>query len=64
VLLGRLKAAGAGPTAKELERLEAEIAGEVQAAVRFAEESPAPAPGSIWDDVYASPDDPALHRDV
>jgi pyruvate dehydrogenase E1 component alpha subunit len=64
VLLGKLKAAGGRPSPQELERLEAEVAREVEAAVRFAEESPDPAPEAIWDDVYASPDDPALHRDV
>jgi pyruvate dehydrogenase E1 component alpha subunit len=63
-LLARMKAAGGEPSAQELERLEAEVAHEVEAAVRFAEESPDPAPGSIWEDVYASPDDPALLRDV
>jgi pyruvate dehydrogenase E1 component alpha subunit len=64
VLLARMKVAGGEPSAGELERLEAEIAGAVEAAVKYAEESPDPAPDSIWDDVYASPDDPALHRDV
>jgi pyruvate dehydrogenase E1 component alpha subunit len=64
VLLARMKASGGEPTAQELERLEAEVAGQVEAAVRFAEESPDPGPESIWDDVYASAADPALHRDV
>ncbi len=64
VVLARMKAAGSEPTAQELEALEAEIAREVEGAIRFAEESPDPSPEAIWDDVYASPDDPALHRDV
>jgi pyruvate dehydrogenase E1 component alpha subunit len=64
VLLGKLKAAGGEPSPQELERLEAEVGREVEAAVRFAEESPDPAPEVIWEDVYASRDDPALHRDV
>jgi pyruvate dehydrogenase E1 component alpha subunit len=64
VVLGRMKAIGGEPTAEELEKLEAEVAGEVEAAVKFAEESPDPAPEAIWDDVYASPDDPALRRDI
>jgi pyruvate dehydrogenase E1 component alpha subunit len=64
VALARLGASGGAPSRAELERLEADVAGEVEAAVRYAEESPDPSPESIWDDVYASPDDPALHRDV
>jgi pyruvate dehydrogenase E1 component alpha subunit len=64
VLLQRMKVSGGEPSAQELERLEGEVAAEVEAAVRFAEESPDPTPESIWEDVYASPDDPALHRDV
>lgn len=64
VLLGRMRAAGADVSQQELEKLEADVAREVEEAVRFAEQSPDPEPGAIWDDVYASPDDPALHRDV
>jgi pyruvate dehydrogenase E1 component alpha subunit len=64
VLLGELKEAGGEPSPQELERIEAEVAREVEGAIRFAEESPDPQPDAIWDDVYASPDDPALHRDV
>jgi pyruvate dehydrogenase E1 component alpha subunit len=64
VLLQHAKAAGAELPASELERVEAEVVGEVEAAVRFAEESPDPDPETIWQDVYASPDDAALHRDV
>jgi pyruvate dehydrogenase E1 component alpha subunit len=64
VLLARMRAAGNEPSPQELERLEAETGREVEEAVRFAEESPDPRPEAIWDDVYASPDDPALNRDV
>ncbi len=64
VLLGRMRAAGAEVSQQELEKLEADVSREVEDAVRFAEESPDPEPGAIWEDVYASPDDPALHRDV
>ncbi len=63
VLLQRAKASGAELPQRELERLEEEVAREVEAAVRFAEESPDPEPGAIWRDVYASEDDPALLRD-
>ena len=64
VLLSRMRAAGVEPSRQELEKLDADVAAEVEEAVKFAEESPDPAPASIWEDVYASPDDPALHRDV
>ena len=64
VLVSRMKAAGADVSQQELERLESEVAREVEEAVRFAEESPDPGPETIWEDVYASPDDPALLRDV
>jgi len=64
VLLGRARAAGVDVSQQEIEKLEAEVAREVEEAVRFAEESPDPAPEAIWEDVYASPEDPALHRDV
>jgi pyruvate dehydrogenase E1 component alpha subunit len=64
VLLQRAKAAGTEIPPRELERIEAEVAAEIEAAVRFAEESPDPEPDAIWRDVYASEDDPALLRDV
>src|SRR6266545_2195370 len=64
VLLSRMRAAGHEPSRQELEKIEADVAAEVEEAVRFAEESPDPAPEVIWEDVYASPDDPALLRDV
>ena len=62
VLLGRMREAGFEPAPQELERLEAEVAATVEEALRFAEESPDPSPDAIWDDVYSSPDDPALLR--
>ncbi len=64
VLLDRMREAGVEPTQQELEGVEAEVARDVDEAVRFAEESPDPAPDAIWEDVYASPDDPALHREI
>ncbi len=64
VLLDRISAAGGAPTPQELEAVEADVARQVDEALRFAEESPDPEPEAIWDDVYASPEDPALHRDV
>lgn len=64
VLVQRARAAGVELPQAELEKLEAEIAREVEEAVRFAEESPDPEPDAIWKDVYASEDDPAMHRDV
>ncbi len=64
VLLGRMRTSGQEPGRQELEKLEADVAREVEEAIRFAEESPDPAPEAIWEDVYASPDDPALLRDV
>lgn len=64
VLLGRMRAAGNEPSRQELEQIEGDVAREVEEAVRFAEESPDPDPGAIWEDVYASPDDPALFRGV
>jgi pyruvate dehydrogenase E1 component alpha subunit len=63
VLVARMRAAGHEPAQQELERIEADVAREVEEAVRFAEESPDPSPEAIWEDVYASPDDPALLRD-
>jgi pyruvate dehydrogenase E1 component alpha subunit len=63
VLLDHMREAGQEPSQQELERLEAEVGAQVREAVRFAEESPDPAPDVIWDDVYASPDDPAMIRE-
>ncbi|WP_241255590.1 thiamine pyrophosphate-dependent dehydrogenase E1 component subunit alpha [Candidatus Protofrankia californiensis] len=36
-------------------RLEAEVAGEVEKAVRFAQESPLPEPGEAYEDVFVNP---------
>ena len=63
LLLARMRAAGQEPTPEELEKLEAEVAAQVEEAIRFAEASPDPSPDAIWDDVYASRDDPALIRE-
>ena len=40
-------------TAKELEAIEAQVEEETAAAVRFAEESPNPAPEALWEHIYA-----------
>ncbi len=64
VLLEHMKERGIAAPQADLERLEAEVRQEIDASVRFAEESPSPEPSSVWTDVYESPDDPALHRDV
>lgn len=64
VLVQSMRASGHDVSQQELEKLEADVAREIEEAVRFAEESPDPAPESIWEDVYESPDDPALIRDV
>jgi len=48
----------------ELETLEGEIGKVVEQALKASEEGPNPDPSVIWTDVYASPDDPALHRDI
>jgi pyruvate dehydrogenase E1 component alpha subunit len=63
LLLAHMRDAGQEPSAQDLERLEAEVAEQVREAVRFAEESPFPAPEAIWEDVYASPQDPSLIRE-
>jgi pyruvate dehydrogenase E1 component alpha subunit len=64
VLLERMRAAGVEASQQELERAESDVAREIEEAIRFAEESPNPDQESIWDDVYASRDDAALHREV
>ncbi|MBI3243013.1 MAG: pyruvate dehydrogenase (acetyl-transferring) E1 component subunit alpha [Chloroflexi bacterium] len=40
-------------TAKELDAMEAQVEEETAAAVRFAEESPNPAPEALWENIYA-----------
>ncbi len=64
VLLGHAREAGAELSQPELEDIDGEIGKRIQAAVRAAEEGPAPDPKVIWDDVYASRDDPAMHREI
>ncbi len=64
VLLERMRAAGVDVSPQELEETEAEVTRDIDEAIRFADESPFPDVESIWSDVYSSPDDPALHRDV
>lgn len=51
-------------TQAELEQLEGEVGKAVEAALRAAEEGPPPELASIWQDVYASADDAALHREI
>jgi len=46
---------------KTLQQMDSEIKEQVEAAVRFAEESPLPAPEELYRDVYANPIDPS-HR--
>lgn len=64
VLLGRLRERGVDVGPAALERIEGEVAGIVQRSLQAADEGPTPDPDVIWTDVYASSDDPALHRDV
>jgi pyruvate dehydrogenase E1 component alpha subunit len=40
---------------KRLEEMDAEVRGEVDAAIRFADESPEPSPEELYDDVYSMP---------
>ena len=47
---------------KKLEQLDAEVRQQVEAAVRFAEQSPFPAPEELYTDVYANPIDPSQNR--
>ncbi|HEY6803694.1 MAG TPA: pyruvate dehydrogenase (acetyl-transferring) E1 component subunit alpha [Pyrinomonadaceae bacterium] len=44
---------------KALEQIENEVHEQVEAAVKFAEESPFPAPEELYTDVYANPIDPS-----
>jgi pyruvate dehydrogenase E1 component alpha subunit len=43
---------------KTLERIDKEVREQVEQAVRFAEESPLPAPEELYTDIYANPIDP------
>jgi len=47
-------------TEKELEAIDAKIKTEVDASVKFAEESPYPEPEEAYKDVYAEPDYPFI----
>ncbi len=64
VLLDHLREREIDVTQADVERIEGDVAAVVQRALRASEEGPEPDPSVIWEDVYASPDDPALHRDV
>src|ERR1041385_5845219 len=44
---------------KTLQQMDSEIKEQVEAAVRFAEESPLPAPEELYTDIYANPIDPS-----
>ena len=47
---------------KTLEKIDADVRGQVEESVRFAEESPFPAPEELYTDVYANPIDPTNKR--
>jgi pyruvate dehydrogenase E1 component subunit alpha len=47
---------------KTLEQIDADVRGEVEESVQFAEESPFPAPEELYTDVYANPIDPTDKR--
>ena len=47
---------------KTLEQIDVDVRGEVEESVRFAEESPLPAPEELYTDVYANPIDPTNKR--
>jgi len=64
VLLARARERKIEIAQEELEALEGEVGQRVEAALRAAEDGPQPDVASIWTDVYASPDDPALHREI
>ncbi len=48
-------------TDSEFQSIEAEVKEQVEQAVRFAEESPLPAPEELFTDVYANPIEPGKH---
>ncbi|GEJ57859.1 pyruvate dehydrogenase (acetyl-transferring) E1 component subunit alpha [Anaeromyxobacter diazotrophicus] len=64
VLLARARERSVELPQPELEQLDAEVGKVVEAALRAAEEGPQPDVASIWRDVYASAEDPALHREI
>ena len=47
---------------KQFEQIDAEIRERVEQSVRFAEESPLPAPEELYTDIYANPIDPSQNR--
>jgi pyruvate dehydrogenase E1 component subunit alpha len=47
---------------KTLEQIDKEIREQVERSVRFAEESPFPAPEELYTDIYANPIDPAKNK--
>jgi len=47
---------------KQFEQIDAEIRERVEHSVRFAEESPLPAPEELYTDIYANPIDPSQNR--
>jgi pyruvate dehydrogenase E1 component alpha subunit len=47
---------------KKLEQIDSEVRQQVEEAVRFAEESPFPAPEELYTDIYANPIDPSKNR--
>jgi pyruvate dehydrogenase E1 component alpha subunit len=46
----------------DFQRIEAEVKEQVEKAVRFAEESPLPAPEELYTDIYANPIEPGRRR--
>lgn len=42
-------------TQKQLDKIEADIKQEIEDAIKFAEESPLPEPGAIYEEIYAEP---------
>ena len=53
-----LKEEGVMVDEREFEKIEAQVREQVEKALRFAEESPLPAPEELYTDVYANPIDP------
>ncbi len=64
VLLEHLRRRAIEVTQADVEKMEAEVASVVQGALEASEQGPSPDPAILWEDVYASPDDPALHREI
>jgi pyruvate dehydrogenase E1 component alpha subunit len=64
VLVTAMRKRGMEVSAADMEAMEADVAGVVQRSIEASENGPSPDPDVIWDDVYASREDPALLRDV